>query len=162
MPDYSLNIDLNTDNRSVDITVREKVEGEFNPLDTQSFGIDGIHEDLKLSVELYGLSKLLQDRSSGTPKGPDKLAAMNEVFAQLVSGQWTKERARGAAVVSAEVEALAELKGCDIATIQRSLKNYSKEQKELIFAKDAVKAKAAEIRARRENTDTIQLDDLVA
>jgi len=159
---YGLKVELNEETGSVDVTVREKVDGDFKDLDTQAFGIDGINEDIRPKVELYGLSKLLQDRSSAIPTGPDKLAAMNEVFAQLANGEWEKERTRGAPTVSAEVEALASLKGASVAAIQKALRNYTKEQKEKILGSKAVQDKAAEIKAAREEAADVNLDDLAA
>jgi len=158
MSDYSLKIELNEELNAVDVIVREKVDGDFNAIDTGSFGVDGVHDDISSKVALYGLSKLLQDRSSSVPTGPDKLAAMNEVFAQLATGEWNKERTRGASVVSAEVEALAAIKGHSIPDIQRALKGYTAEQKDKIFASDVVKTKAAEIRAAREGSDEVAVD----
>lgn len=162
MSDYSLKINLNDETASVDVAVREKIDGEYIEIDSQSFGLAGVHEDIRPKSDLYGLSKLLQDRSSSVPTGPDKLSAMNDVFAQLADGQWEKERVRGAIVVSAEVQALSEIKGVDIATIQKSLKAYTSEQKEAIFAKEVVVAKVKEIRARREETPDVDLSDMAA
>jgi len=153
---YSLKVDLNGDTNAVEVTVREKNDkGEFEAIDTGSFPISDVSDDIMAQVTLYGLSKLLQDRSSDTKAGPDKLAAMSEVAAQLAAGQWERERKAGAPTVSAEVEALAAIKGCSVADIQKSLRKFTKEQKEKILANPAVVAKADEIRTSR---DTVEVD----
>ncbi|MCK5713926.1 MAG: hypothetical protein KAI25_14485, partial [Hyphomicrobiaceae bacterium] len=90
---------------SVDVSVKERESDEV--IDSHSFAASGIHDDLKQLTALYGLSKLLQDRSSDVKTGPEKLSAMKGVAEQLSSGQWQKERKVGAPTVSAEVEALA-------------------------------------------------------
>lgn len=159
---YSLKVDLDDANGNVAVTVREKDGGEFVTVDEGSFGMDGVHSDLIDKVALYGLSKLLQDRSSSVPTGPDKLAAMNDAYAQLASGQWEKERTRGAPTVSAEVEALSQLKGVSIPAIQKALRNYTAEQKEAIMGSELVQSKAAEIKAAREEQPDVSLDDLAA
>lgn len=162
MSSYSLKVELNEETNAVDVTVREKIDDAFKDIDVQSFGLDGIHETIRPKSDLYGLSKLLQDRSSSVPTGPEKLAAMNEVFAQLAAGDWEKERTRGAPTVSAEVEALAAIKGTSVAAIQKALRNYTKEQKEKILGSEVVQAKAAEIKAAREEAADVSLDDLAA
>ena len=62
------------------------------------------------------------------------------------------------------IEAMAQLKGVDIPTIQKALKQYDKEQKERILANPAVVARAAEIEAERAASTgpAIGLDDLLA
>jgi hypothetical protein len=128
-------------------------------IETEHFEASKIGENVRPDVALYGLSKLLQDRSSDTPAGPGKLNAMREVFALLESGTWERERKAGAPVVSAEVEALAALKGVAVAEIQTALRKYTKEQREQILANPAVVERAKAIRASRE-TSEVSLDDL--
>lgn len=161
---FSTKVELDTENMAVNITIREKNDkGDFVEVDSNSFATSTIHADLADQVLLYGYSKLLQDRSSDTDVGPDKLAAMQEVADQLAAGNWERERRSGAPTVSAEVEALAAIKSCSVADIQKSLRKYTKEQKEKIFANEAVKAKADEIRASRSTDDeTIDLEAFAA
>jgi hypothetical protein len=155
-----MKVELNVEDMAVEVLVREKVDGEFVAVDTAAFGLDGIHESIRQQSDLYGLSKLLQDRSSSVPTGPDKLAAMNSVYAQFVAGEWEKERTRGAMVVSAEVEALAEMKGVSISSIQKTLASLTKEQKDSIFANPKVKKAADAIRTNREEAVDVDLTDL--
>lgn len=163
MADYSLKVNLNDEEGNVEVLVREKNGDTFVVVDSATFGLAGVHADLADKVALYGLSKLLQDRSSSIPTGPEKLASMNEVFAQLASGKWEAERTRGAVVVSAEVEALAELRNVSVAAIQKTLKDFTKEQKDKIFANPSVVEKAKEIMARRENeTAGVDLSEFAA
>jgi len=156
---FSLKVDLNSDDNAVDVTVREKINGEFTPIDTKSFDVNAVHSDLTTAVTLYGLSKLLQDRSSDVKAGPDKLDAMSDVMDQLIAGQWERERKAGAPTVSAEVEALSQLKGCSVADIQKSLRKFTKEQKEKILSNDQVAKLAQKIRDSRESTE-VDLTDM--
>ena len=161
MADYSMKIDINEDSGVVVANVRERDEsGEWDVVDSQTFDPAAVAESAQGFVNGYGLSKLMQDRSSAVPTGPDKLAAMNEVFAMLCEGKLRAERTRGAAVVSAEVEALAEIKGVDIPTIQKSLKKYTEEKRKEILSHPKVKAKAEEIRNRRDSTEEVDLESL--
>lgn len=160
---YSLRVELNEEMNTVDVTVRLKDENEnIEEVDSRSFAADSIHESLTKKTLLYGVSKLLQDRSSDVKAGVDKLDAMGEVHDQLGAGTWEKARVVGAPVVSAEVEALAEIKGISISDAQRALKRYDKEGRATILASDVIIAKAAEIREARKTVETTDLDDLLA
>lgn len=158
---YGLKVDLDTENGSVNVLVRKR-EGEgFADVDTGSFALENVHESLQANVALYGLSKLLQDRTSQVDAGPSKLDAMGEVMALLEKGEWEKERTAGAPTVSAEVEALAEIKGVSVAVIQKAIRNYTAEQRTKILASPSVVARAATIKATREaDTASVSLDDL--
>lgn len=158
--DYSFKFDLDVDTGTVIATLREKDEkDEFISLDTKAFSLSSIPSEVRAFTDLYGLSKLVQDRASQVPAGPAKLDEMQSVFESLVAGNLERERKAGAPTVSAEVEALAAIKGCSVADIQKSIRKYTKEQKEKIFANPAVVAKAAELRKVRETTE-IDLDDM--
>jgi hypothetical protein len=156
---YALSVNLNADAMSVDVTVKERESDEV--VDTHSFPATEIHESLKGNVALYGYSKLLQDRSSDTSTGPDKLAAMKGVAEQLASGQWQKERKVGAPTVSCEVEALAQLKQITVPQAQAALRRYDKAQREAILGNDKIAALAAEIREARSTEEVVDLADLV-
>lgn len=160
---YGLRAKLNVEAMSVDFqivkketdTEKESVVGE------KSFPANQIHQSLHKNVSLYGFSKLLQDRSSDIPTGPEKIAAMEEVAALLAAGEWEKERKVGAPIVRPEVEALAQLKGCTVADIQASLRTYSKEAREKVFNNPKVVELAAQIKAKRE-AGGVDLSDLAA
>jgi hypothetical protein len=159
---YSLKVELNVETNAVDVTVREKNEkGDFVEVDSKSFDASAISADILTQVTLYGYSKLLQDRCSDIKAGPEKIAAMDEVAAQLAAGQWERERKAGAPTVSAEVEALAELKGCSVADIQKSLRKFTKEQKEKILGNEAIVKRATEIRAARETSVEVELESML-
>jgi len=164
---YRISWDLDTENGVASATVREKdEEGNFQDVDKVDFNAREINETLNSHVYLYGLSKFLQDRCSSTDTGPEKLEAMKEEFQQLRDGQWKKERSGGGggggvAGVKPEVEALARIKGVSIPEIQKSLKNYSKEQKEQIFGNEKVQEAAAQIREERKGYSDVDLDDMV-
>lgn len=154
---YRLAVELKPEDATVNVQVIERESGDV--VETETFKANELADNIKPTVALYGLSKLLQDRSSDTDSGPEKLDAMREVFSMFKSGQYEKERRAGAPVVSAEVEALAELKGISVAQAQAALRKYTKEQREKILGNDKIVAKAKEIRAGRENSD-VSLDDL--
>lgn len=157
--DYRTKVDLNIEDKTVDVAIISRESDEV--VANESFAAIEVHENLRTDVALYGLSKLLQDRSSDTPVGPEKIAAMKEVLAQLKAGQWAKERKVGAAVVSAEVEALARLKSISVPAAQAALKQYPKEAREKILANPQIKDLASQIRAEREQAEATSLDDLV-
>lgn len=159
---YSMKIDINEESGEVEAKVREKDEnGEWEVVDSQTFDPEGVHEKAQAFIRGYGLSKLMQDRSSSVATGPDKLSAMNEVFALLAEGKLQKERTRGAPTVSAEVEALAAIKNTTIPVIQKTLNRYDKETRDKILAHKSVQERAAEIRRAREGEQLeVDLEDL--
>jgi len=155
---YGLSVDLNAEKMNVDVLVREKETDEV--IDSHSFPTSAIHADLKALTALYGLSKLLQDRSSDVKTGPEKLSAMKGVAEQLESGQWQKERKVGAPTVSAEVEALAQFKSITIPQAQAALRRYDKAAREQILSHDSIVALAKTIREAREGEEVADLSDL--
>lgn len=160
---YGLKVDLLAEERKVQVLVRKRDGEDFADVQTEQFALDDVDESLQTLVGLYGLSKLLQDRSSEVKAGPDKLAAMGEVMAQLREGTWEKERVAGAPTVSPEIEALAELKGISIPDAQRAIRKYDKAQREKILSNPKIVERAKQIRTTREAASPeVSLDDLAA
>lgn len=157
---YSLRVELDGDAGIVTVVVREKDGSNFKEIESGTFNVSDLPEEIRKMTDLYGLSKVLQDRCSDTKAGPGKLDAMREVFDQLVAGDWERERKAGAPTVSAEVEALAQIKGVSVGDIQKALRKFTKEQKEKIFAKPEIAELAATIRAGREASE-VSLDDML-
>ncbi len=152
-------VELNTEDMTVVVEIIEKATKKV--VASEIFAASDIHESCRQKVSLYGYSKLLQDRASDVQIGPEKLEAMKGVAAQLAAGQWAKERKIGAVVTSPEVEALAALKQISVPAAQAALKSYPKEIRAQILANEAIVAKAAEIRAAREQAEITSLDDMV-
>lgn len=159
---FGLKIDLDPENEKITVIVRKRDGENFVDVETEDFKIEDVAEELRPNVGCYGLSKILQDRTSEVKAGPDKMAAMREVMSQLTAGQWEKERVVGAPTVSAEVEALAKLKGITIPDAQRALKKYAADVREKILANPQVVELAAAIRKEREGAEAVSLDDMVA
>lgn len=155
---YALSVKLNSETASVDVTVKERESDEV--IDTHSFPFLDVHADLRNDTGLYGLSKLLQDRSSDVPTGPEKLTAMKGVAEQLAGGTWAKERKVGAPTVSAEVEALAQFKSITIPQAQAALRRYDKAAREDILGHASIVALAKQIREARETEEVIDLGEL--
>jgi len=159
---FSLSFDENFDDMSISATVRKREGEDFVDLESATFKLSDVAEELHPNIMLYGLKQVISDRCSQTETGPDKLAAMREVYSQLGAGQWKKDRVVGAPTVSAEVEALAQLKGISIPDAQRALKSYSPEQRDKILGNAKIKEIAQQIRAARETAPVTSLDDLAA
>lgn len=160
---YSMKHEFDLKEMTLISTLREKDEnGKLEDIDQKVFPFSAINEKLVPNVSLYGLSKVLQDRTSDVKPGLEKLDAMKEVLDQIAAGNWEKARVVGSPIVSCEVEALAELKGISIPDVQKNLKKYDKDQRESILSNPVVKAKAEEIRTRRESAAEASFDDLVA
>jgi hypothetical protein len=158
--DFSFRFDLDSDAGTIVATLREKdSDGEHIPVDSKSFALASIPADVRAFSDLYGLSKLIQDRSSQVRlevEGPQaKLEEMQSVYDSLVAGKIERDRKTSSPTVSAEIEALAIFKSgttpgsVTVADIQRSIGKYTKDQKEKIFSNPEIVRIAADLRARR-------------
>src|SRR3990172_5252414 len=131
--------------------------------DKDVFAFRDVAESLRKRVSLYGLKKLLMDRTSQIKDAPiQKLKDMAAVLDRLGAGEWAAERAAGGlGVDSPEVEALAVLKGISIPDAQKALKAYSPEQRARILGNPQIVAAAAKIKQGREAAKPETLDDLL-
>lgn len=163
-PHQGLDVTLDEENATVVVKAYEQGSADADKviIDERKFPASDLHDDVQTFTFLYGLSKILQDRCSGISVSDGKMEEMDEVFSMLKAGKKNRERQVGAPVVSAEVEALAALKGVSIPDIQRALSKYPADVRKNILANEQVKAKADEIRAAREEGPDTSLDDLVA
>ena len=110
----------------------------------------------------YGLAKLGMDRASQVEMGLDKIDRINQVWSDLCDGVWERESVRGAPVVAAWIEAIAEIKSASVADVQKSLKGMTDEQRDAIKANPKVAKLAEEIAARRKEDDSsVDLGDLM-
>ena len=159
--EFGLKVELNEKDATVVVTVRKKGEKGFTDVAQKAYPAASIHAELRGKCGLYGLSKLLQDRTSEVDAGPDKLAAMDAVMAQLTEGKWEKDRVVGAPTVSAEVEALAQFKKITIPDAQRALRGYTAEQREKILGHPEIVKRAEAIRLKRDSAPQADLGDLL-
>ena len=129
----------------------------------ESFDFNDLPEDgdIRDQVSLYGLKKLLSDRTSAVTDKIEKLAGMREVMLMLRNGVWSKERVVGATITGVAVEALAQLREMSIPQVQVALAAYDKDKREQILANDAVVKLAAEIKAARDEAEVGNFDDLL-
>lgn len=159
---YRVAWELDEDNMVATAILKQKdSEGEMQEVERKDFDLSTIEQaGLRQHVALYGLSKVMQDRSSGTPTGPEKLEAMGEVFQSLAQGQWKRERSGGGGGggVAPEVEAIAEVKGVSIAQASKAWKQQSDEQKEAIRSNLADKIQ--EVKERRKESGEVDLSDI--
>lgn len=128
------------------------------------FPYGAVAETLQTRVALYGLAKVLMDRTSQVKENPvEKLAGMKDVFSRLCEGEWKAERTGGGlGVVSPEIEALARVKKHTIPEIQAALKLRTPEERERILGHADVQKVADAIRKERAGVkEGVALDDLL-
>lgn len=160
---YRVAWELDEDNMAASAILKEKDEnGDMQEVSRAQFDLSTIEQaGLGRHVSLYGLSKVMQDRTSSTTSGPEKLEAMQEVFDSLAQGQWKKERSGGGGGgggVAPEVEAIAEVKDVSISQASKAWKQQSDEQKEAIRTKLADKIQ--EVKDRRKQSGEVDLSDI--
>lgn len=162
---YRISWELDEENNVAVATVRKynPESEEYEDFDSRSFALDSVRQ-LQDKIALYGLSKVLQDRSSSTPSGPEKLDTMENVFGKLQQGEWraAREGGGGGGGISPEVEAVAEIKDISIAQAQKALKAMSKEDRAKVKENPKVKEVADRIREERKAQGGVELDDLVS
>lgn len=127
-------------------------------LDSRTYYLGDVHDNLQARIALYGLNKFLTDRTSSEKDKVTKLSSMDEYFGMLKEGVWAKERVVGAPIVSVAVEALAELEEMSIPDTQASLAQYDKGTRAQILGSAKVIAKAAAIIAERKEYQPKSLD----
>lgn len=156
---FRTKVELNAELQKIIVQILKKENDEV--VESGEFAAADVHPNLRSNIVLYGLSKLLQDRTSETDVGPGKIAAMQAVMDNFKAGNWVQERKSGSPVVSAEVEALAELKGLTVAEAQAALKKYDVEVRKQILSHPDIVKKAEEIRAARKSAEGVDLTSLL-
>jgi len=141
-----------------DVLVLSLGDDELERFDFSELVDEGLDEKF---VMLGRKTKLANFAASAKSEGRDRLEMIREGWEQLKQGIWEKEREGGGPTVSAEVEALAKLKGKPVAAIQKALQTYDKATRKQILANPKVVEEAAKIRAAREAAQTVELDDMV-
>lgn len=111
-------------------------------------------------LQLGRKTKLANFAASAKSENRPRLEMIDEGWAQLSDGVWEKEREGGGPTVSAEVEALAKIKGKPVAAIQKALREYDKDTRAKILANPRVIAEAKVIREAREAAVTVDLEDM--
>ncbi len=137
-------------------------DNEDKELDTLVIDGNDLPSENQHRSFLYGINKLLTDRTSGEKDKVAKLVGMSEYFDLLCTGEWSKERVVGAIVVGVEVEALAKLQELSIPQAQAALAQYDKDDRKRILGSEKVQAKAKEIREAREGQEVAKLDEYLS
>lgn len=119
------------------------------------------HEMGAKFLELGRKTKVSNFAASAEKLGRDRLEMMIEGFEQLMNGQWAKPREGGGPVVSAEVEALAQIKGKSVGWVQKNLREYDDATRAKILSNPAIVKLAAKIRDERADADGIDLEDMI-
>lgn len=142
-----LRVNLNTADRRVEFSFYDKATDRA--VADYTVEADDFPKDMQLLHQLYGVSKIGQDRTSqDAGKSPaERIAAMQEVYANQREGNWASERKSGGPTISFEVLALAELEGIPANKMQELLRQRTPEVRAQIFAHKSVVEKVAELKA---------------
>ena len=118
---------------------------------TDKLFLSGMRKRIKGFIKLGHDTHVFNYRRAFLQSGP----VMSRKFAR----RRCKERVVGAPIVSAEVEALAELMSISIVDAQRSLAAYSKEQRKVILSNEKVVAAGKLLREKRAKAGAAALLD---
>lgn len=171
---YRVKWDLDTENGTATAILTEKTTDEngddvAQEVSRETYEIQTlIDAGVGNFIALYGLSKILQDRSSSKSAGPEKMEEMENVFGYLREGQTKAPRSGGggggtSSGVPLVVEAIARIKGVSVSEASRSWKQTDKATKEAIKENDKVAKAMEEIKEERKAAESSEVDlgDLV-
>jgi len=125
-----------------------------------SFDFGDVPEELDAEFMALGRKTKMANFAVNAKSEAERIEMIQTGFERLKDGEWEKEREGGGPTVSAEVEALAKIKGKPVAAIQKALQAYDKATRAAILANAKVVEEAAKIKAARESV-TVDLGDMV-
>ena len=159
---YGVKVEYDGEAMTVGVTMFERSDEGSEDIDVKTFNFNDIGDEaIQARVSVYGLSKILQDRTSDMSDNPARLDGMQDVFDRLSAGQWQKEREASGRTVNPLVEALADIKGVEVSVIQTKLRSLDADVRDKILAHPKVVEKAAQITAgKEEKAEGLSLDDL--
>lgn len=128
------------------------VKFAFGSGNTLSLDLSTLSEEIQQELMIHGALQKIGD--SYASAGGDYAfgeAAASKVISNLESGQWGAPRASGEGKKSVGelATALAELQGVPVEQIQIALEAATEEQRKAFRAHPAIKAKIAELRAKK-------------
>ena len=130
--------------------------------DTVSYSLVELPADIRLLVGLYGLNKVLSDRTSDVSKEGwwKRREAMDTVYEMLRDGQWKAERQAAVRVPDAVVHYLADRKRASLAAIRKAFASMDAEKRKATI--DRVRPEAEEWwKEQQEEAEAVDLDDLM-
>lgn len=121
--------------------------------------------EIQNQLKVHGASQKIGDAAAGFSKALDysgAFGAMQQVVDNLVAGQWSTRGQGGG--LSDLIQALVELRGVDVETVQAAVDAMDEDQLKAIVSHPRVRAKIADIKTARlqkaaENAP--DLDDLL-
>ena len=141
------------------LTIKGRSDG---PMDGErlDFYMNRYPAEIQQAISDAGMKAVFQQRSSQVETDEEKLAyweGLNELF---LAGTWEREGGvRGAPIVGAWVEVLADLKDVSVAEIQASLANYDKAKRDGI-RKNVETKYADKIAAKKASRKTVDLENI--
>ena len=117
------------------------------------FNRSQLGQDMLAKMLDLGHSTKVVNFAAGIKGTDEKVAAMQDGWARLVDGEWEKAREGGGPTVSAEIEALAEIKSASVASIQKALRELDEASRKAVLSNEKVQKVAARIKRERTEVD---------
>lgn len=137
------------------------VEFEFTGKEPRLVKLEDFSPEIQLHFALHGMSQKLGDAYSSSKGDVDAAEKMfNDTLAQLVAGDWRAARGEGESKprTTELADAIARIKGVDVAVVQEGLKTATEEQLKTMRSNERVKATIAIIRAEKAQARLAKLD----
>ncbi len=134
-----------------------KVDSETN----MAFEINGLEfpDEIRDEIFVYGISKIIDDRLSQVPADL-KIDEAEKLVEQFMAGNWKAERTARARFLPTVVEAIAQIKGCSVASAQAAYRGLDDEQR--IVLKGNLAETISAIEEARSKAAEVGLDDLLS
>lgn len=142
----------------------EIVGRKDGPMDgvKQVYLISNYPDEIVQNLADAGFKAVFQQRTSQVESDRDKLSAWKDLDAMFQAGTWEREGgARGAPIVGAWVEVLAEVKGVTVGAIQATLAKLEKDARDAV-RKNVETKYAQQIAAKKDErtSEGIDLSDI--
>lgn len=124
------------------------------------FPLQDLPAEILSVLVVHGLKQKLTDDTMISKIGEDgdRLLALDNLWAQLLAGEWEKERVGIARPPEAVIRLVSELKGCSRIVAEASLKEAGKEKWDAIKTAHAKRVAAIEEKIKAERAGAVALD----
>jgi len=140
------------------VTIIDSTDNEL-----RRYGLDKLSAEVRAILVVHGLKQKLTDDTMVSKIGDeDRLVALDQLWTQLVAGEWEKERVGVARPPEALIRLVSELKKISRLVAEASLKTAGKEKWDAIAKAHATRVAkiTEEIKAEKAKAVSVDLTDI--
>lgn len=155
-----LAVELNVQDQSVTVNNQKRNGEAFETIESATYSYEKLPAAIRVQVALYGLNKLLQDRTSQlrseTIPLSEVMKGISEVYATLLGGEWSAKRKASAKADNDDavlIAVVAESMGKAVAVVAAMFSKLDQAKKKAIAEKFADQVAAAKEAAEADADD---------